>query len=339
MEKKIWFIGLAAICLVACSKSNGTSETDRALRVQTTVVSATTDPSYLRYAGTVECRQQIPLSVQTTGRVVSVPVKNGTMVHKGQVLLTIDDTQARNALHTAEATLRHAQDGYDRIVKVHEKGVVSDQKLVEIESELAQAKALHAAAKRQVEECTLHAPCNGLINGLNIVPGQSVIPDVTLCTIMDLTGFQVRFTVPENEVSRVGESGMMECAAVDSVFPVTVMERNLQGNALTHTYEVVAAIEGGEEILMAGMIAVVKISNVQSPISNVIVIPAACVSLMPEGHTVWVAENGQAVRRLITVNGYMADGVCVTEGLQVGDHLITNGYQKLYNGCKVIEDE
>ncbi len=52
----------------------------------------------------------------------------------------------------------------------------------------------------------------------------------------------------------------------------------------------------------------------------------------------WVAENGQAVRRLITVNGYMADGVCVTEGLQAGDHLITNGYQKLYNGCKVIED-
>jgi len=116
------------------------------------------------------------------------------------------------------------------------------------------------------------------------------------------------------------------------------MERNLQGNALTHTYEVVAAVEGGEEVLMAGMIAVVKISNVQSPSSNVIVIPAACVSLMPEGHTVWVAENGQAVRRLITVNGYMADGVRVTEGLQVGDHLITNGYQKLYSGCKVIED-
>ncbi|MBR4222982.1 MAG: efflux RND transporter periplasmic adaptor subunit, partial [Victivallales bacterium] len=157
---------------------------------------------------------------------------------------------ANAAVAQKKSIMEGAQKRYGRTQALHKKEVVSDQKLVEIESELAQAKALHAAAKRQVEECTLHAPCNGLINGLNIVAGQSVIPDVTLCTIMDLTGFQVRFTVPENEVSRVGESGIMECAAVDSVFPVTVMERNLQGNALTHTYEVVAAVEGGEEVLM-----------------------------------------------------------------------------------------
>ena len=66
-----------------------------------------------------------------------------------------------------------------------------------------------------------------------------------------------------------------------------------------------------------------------------IVIPANCVLLKPEGATVWVAEDGKAARRFVTVDGYQADGVRITQGLQEGDILITEGYQKLYNGCAV----
>ena len=52
----------------------------------------------------------------------------------------------------------------------------------------------------------------------------------------------------------------------------------------------------------------------------------------------WVIEQGAAVRRGIVTAGYQADGVRVSEGLQAGDSLITEGYQKLYNGCKVVCD-
>ena len=49
--------------------------------------------------------------------------------------------------------------------------------------------------------------------------------------------------------------------------------------------------------------------------------------------------NGEAVRRDIRIGGYEADGVRVEEGLLEGDTLIIDGYQKLYNGCKVIENQ
>ena len=63
-----------------------------------------------------------------------------------------------------------------------------------------------------------------------------------------------------------------------------------------------------------------------------------CVLLKQEGPTVWVIENGKAVRREITTGGYQADGVRVTSGLNAGDTLIVEGYQKLYKDCNVIED-
>lgn len=330
---------LALLLFFSCTRLHESHRSLAPLKVQTMVVGTAESGASMRYVGSVEAIQEVPLSLQTSGRVVNVAVKNGEKVQQGQVLLTVDDTQARNAFLTAEAALRHAQDGYDRTVKVHDKGVVSDQKMVEIESELAQAKALYDAAKQQVDECTLTAPCAGIVSGLKIVQGQTVLPGVSLCSLLDISAYRVRFTVPENEIHTLGETGTVECAAVEAVLPIKVTERNMAANTLTHTYDVTARIEGGKDVLRPGMVAIASIQPSEVSIQPAaIVIPASCVSLKPEGHTVWVVEDGVAVRRMITVDGYMADGVRVTEGLQVGDHLIISGHQKLYNGCEVIED-
>ena len=294
-----------------------------------------------RYVGAIEPARRTPLSLQTTGRVVEIAVKNGQRVQQGQTILAVDNTQALNALRTAEASLHHAQDGFDRVSKVHEKGVVSDQKMVEIESQLAQARSLYEAAQQQLRECTLTAPCDGMIDGLNMEIGQTVLPGTTLCTILDMNAYSVRFAVPEAEMIKVkGErlkvKGEVEVNAVDMTFPIEVKETGITANPLTHTYEVVADVKGGANVLMNGMVGVVRIQNSEFRIQNSnIVIPAQCVLLKPEGATVWVVEDGKAVRRIITVDGYQADGVRVAEGLQEGDQLITEGYQKLYNGCAV----
>jgi len=288
-----------------------------------------------RYVGTIEPAQTTPLSLQTTGRVVSVEVKNGQRVTAGQTILKVDDTQARNALQGAEAALQHAQDGYDRVAAVHEKGVVSDQKMVEISSQLQQAKSFYEAAKQQLEECTLTAPCDGVVDGLEAVIGQTIIPGTKLCTILDVSAYSVRFTVPENEIGSLADKGQVECAAVGAVLPITVTEKGITANAVTHTYEVVARINGRAEGLKAGMVATVKLKGERLKDEGDIVIPAKCILLKPEGHTVWVMEKGTAARRAIEIDGYRADGVRVASGLTIGDTLITEGYQKLYNGCKV----
>ena len=239
--------------------------------------------------------------------------------------------------------MRHAQDGYDRVSKVHEKGVVSDQKMVEIESQLAQAKSLYAAAKQQLSECTLTAPCDGVVNGLNIEKGQTIIPGKTICSLLDVTGFCVRFTVPEGEISKlqVGNSkvnGEVECVAVDTILPITITEKGVTANNVTHTYDVIARVEGGSNLLMTGMVGKVKLRVPGSDTKGDIIIPAKCILLKPEGPTVWLKEQGRAIRKDIIIDGYQADGVRVKSGLQEGDSLITDGYQKLYNDCKVISE-
>lgn len=352
MEKSLYILIL--LCLVGCTNYEQRNREQAPLKVKTMVVTSQTDNNTSRYIGTVEPAKATPLSMQSAGRVVSINAKNGQRVKAGQTILAIDATQARNALATAEATLRHAQDGYNRVSQVHSKGVVSDQKMVEVESQLAQARSMYEAAKQQLNECTLTAPCDGVLDGLNVEKGQTIIPGTQLCSILDLSGFSVRFTVPEAEAN--GEwlkaKGTVECPALDTILPIVITEKSVTANVVTHTCEVVARIQGGAEILMSGMVGKVHITNDHSPLLSDrtphgqtttnsqlnIVIPANCVLLKQEGYTVWVVEQGCAVRRDIIVDGYLADGVRVQSGLQAGDTLIIEGYQKLYNDCKVVCD-
>ena len=314
------------------------------MKVSTIVVASQAGSATTRYVGTIEPARETPLSMQSAGRVVAVNVKNGERVSKGQVLLSIDNTQALNAFQAAEASLTHAEDGYTRAHQVHEKGVIADQKMVEIESQLAQAKSVYAAAKQQLDECSLVAPCDGIVDGLSVEKGQTIIPGVKLCAVLDVSGFSVRFTVPEGEINffRNGHGtvgGEVECAAVNKVFPIVVKEKSVTANPLTHTYDVVARVHGGTDVLMTGMVGVVKLKVESSELKENIVVPARCVLLNPQGHSVWVVENGKAVRREIVIDGYQADGIRVLSGLQPGDSLITDGYQKLYTNCSVIENK
>ena len=342
---RVNFLLLVALCLTACGHRENAQREQAPLKVKTMVLSPSEGGMTSRYVGTIEPIRETPLSLQSVGRVVSISAKNGQRVKKGQTLMAIDNTQAMNALQTAEASLKHAQDGYDRVSKVHSKGVVSDQKMVEIESQLAQAKSLYEAAKQQLAECTLTAPCDGLVDGLNIEIGQTIIPGTKICSLLDVTAFNVRFTVPEAEINGLESSrkkieGTVECAAIDTILPIAITEKGVTANPLTHTYDVVAAVRGGAGLLKTGMVGKVLLNpqaEILHPKSETlnIIIPASCVLMKPEGPTVWILSNGEAERSPITLDGYQADGVRVSSGLQAGDTLIVEGYQKLYKGCKI----
>ena len=339
MQKELILI-FSFAALVACTSPAKQKVTDvQPICVSTLVLgeSRTAEPlNANRYVGTIEAAHTTSVSMQTPGRVLKVYCREGDRVRRNQILLRIDNTQALNALHSAEATLRQAQDGYDRVKKVHAQGAVTDQQMVEIESRLAQAKSLRDAAQRQVSECELRAPADGVVSQLDIAEGQTVVPGVRLMTLLDPSAYVVSFSVPETEINTVsiGQEGEVECVALDSILPCKITDLGLQANPLAHTYTVKADIRGGRDCLRHGMVGKVLLTpNPLTVNSSPLIIPSHCVHLMQRGPAVWRVKNGHADRVLIQVNGYRADGVLVSDGLQPGDTLITDGYQKLYQGA------
>lgn len=294
----------------------------------------THDASSRSYAGRIEAKSNRPLSVQASGRILEVYVREGEQVKAGQLLLRIDNTQQLHALDAARAILSQAEDAYARVQPVHDSGVVSDMKWVEVQTKLDEARATYASAEQMVRQCELYAPSSGIIGHCYVEAGQSVLPVQPLIELMDVSEYYVRFGVPETEISdvHIGDGGTLRIAAIGGrEIPVTVVERSMTANALAHTYDVLARL-AVRDAVMPGMIGDVTLCNQHI---EGLVVPTECIQLTQSQPTIWVARDSVAVRRVVRLGEYVNSGVVVDSGLQVGDRIIMDGFQKLYNQAPI----
>lgn len=333
MKRLLSYI-IVLVVLSACAITPSQQTEQKPLRVEAMTIASDTTVSLHTYVGEIVAESSVTISATAMGRVLSVNVHVGDKVREGDVLFTIDSTQALNARQSAEALLRQAEDGHTRAARLFKEGGVTEQKMVEIESQLMQARAMMAAANKAVSDCRVTSPVAGVVGTLHVSVGQSIAPAVPALTLMNMNGYKVRFAVSESEIAgiRLGDHATMDIPAVDAKeIALRIVERSLIPNRLAHTYDVTASVVSDIDLL-PGMMAKVRLEH-DKQVGYIV--PQSCVQLLPDGAKVWVVDGDVAIRRGVTTGKYIGDGVLVIAGLSVGEKVVTAGYQKLYSGCKV----
>lgn len=339
MKQYLHIILCASLMVLAgCDKlpNKKSKQENPPIRVKVQTLEEQTHTYTHTYVGRIEEVSSVPLSAQIAGQVLSVKVKTGDRVKVGQELLRIDDTQARNALQAAQATFQQAQDGYQRAKQVYAEGGVTEQKMVEINSQLKQAESMLSISQKSLNDCVLRAPIAGVIGECRVHVGQNVAPAVPVITLLDMNGYNVALDVPEADIATIqpGEIGSIVVAAAgQDTLPIRVVEKNLLANTIAHTYTVKAMLLRGDSCLLPGMVSKVWL---QSQRVSGFFVPLECVQTMPTGKSVWVVNGNVATRRNIEVGEYVAGGVLITKGLHAGDQVVVEGFQKMYNGAKVV---
>ena len=327
------------LCLGNCGLKSTDQQQVKPIYVETLTIAEQKQINAHSYVGKMEESASIPVSSPIGGTVTELYVSNGEQVAQGQALLVIDSIQAYNSWQIALATLQQATDGYQRAQQVFEQGGVTEQKMVELRSQLQQAQSMLAIARKRLDDCTITAPRDGIVAECDLQIGQNIAPAVPIITLLDIQEYKVAFDVPEKDISTIsiGDQGTMSIEALNvSNIPIRVTEKNLMANRLSHTYTVTATLTHAaasvKRQLLPGMVGKIQL---QTQAVEGIVIPATCIHTQTHSTVVWVVNNGKAMRRQIEVGPYTADGVLVTSGLSIGDIIITSGYQKMYNGAPV----
>ena len=290
------------------------------------------------YSGTVEEENGTPLSFAIAGTVQEVHIHLGQQVHAGQVIATLDPTNLQNHYDAAYATLKQAEDAYRRMKELHDKGSLPDIKWVEAESQLAQARSLEQIAAKQLKDCQLLAPSDGIIAEKNIEAGQNVLPGSPVAQLVNTSLLKIKIAVPETEISAIstGQNARISVPALgDKTFQGKVVEKGIVAHPLSRSYDVKIQVANHHEGLMPGMVAEVVLHAPQNTATQYI-IPAHIVQLDEHNQTfVWTVEQGKAHKRFIQVGAYSANGVSVLSGLKAGDNIIAKGQQKVCEGTEV----
>ena len=338
----ILFVGSS--CSHKSSGNNNSTDNDQTapIRVKTEVVAASTGEGIQTYVGVVEESEATAVSFTTMGVVKRMLVKEGQSVSKGQLIAVLDDTQARNVLSGAEAQMTQANDALQRYGMLHENGSLPEVKWVEIQSKVAQAKSQLELAKKNLSDCRLVAPVSGVVGKRQVCAGETAMPSQAVVSILDINKVKVKVAIPETEISEIG-SGTPSCIKVDAInqqFNGGLIEKGVEADALTHTYDVRINVANTGHQLLPGMVASVTFSpaSVVAEESNLLTLPVTSVQKKANGKLfVWVVDkDNKAHRTDVTIGRTMGNRIAITKGISAGQCVVTEGYHKLSEDTKVV---
>ena len=327
------------LLLSSCGKKKADAE-KAPIRVKTEVVSNGGSQSGQSYVGIVEEREGTAVSFTSMGVVKRVLVTEGQRVSKGQLIAEMDDTQARNLLSGAEAQMTQANDALERYKLLHDNGSLPEVPWVEIQSKVAQAKSQFEIAKKNLADCKLTAPVSGVIGKKLVGAGETAMPSQAVVTILDITSVKVKVAIPEAEISGITAStpSTLNVEAAQAVVSGGKIEKGVQADALTHTYEIKINVQNGDRKLLPGMVASVQFVAVPQQQTEQAMLPVTAVQKRADGTLfVWtVAKDSTAHRTTVTTGNTQGNSIAISGGIESGMRIVAEGYQKLSEGTKVI---
>lgn len=325
--------------------------------VETTDATIKSLPEIIEAAGSIKAATIGVVSSKIMGTITSVRVAEGQRVSKGEVLLTIDDSDISQKAAGAEASFKEASFGlenarkqlalseatHQRYQKLFEANAISRQEFENItlqrdsarlgvsamEESVNRAKAGEREAKVYKGYSRVVAPFSGVVSGKKIEEGSMASPGMPLVVIEDDSSFVLEASFDGRYAGFI-RPGMTLSASVDNgqVYKAKVMEVVPSIDAATRTFLVKASIKG--EGLKTGLYAKVSISAGQR---NVLTVPAS--SLVEKGQLTGVYtvdEKGVVSYSLVRTGRAYGDEVEVTTGLNAGERVISMGAERAFDG-------
>lgn len=325
------------------SKKNVDSQEQQVpTRVKTELVKPMTGEGIQTYVGIVEECEATAVSFTSMGVVKRLLVDEGQNVSKGQLIAEMDDTQARNMLAGAEAQMTQANDALQRYGQLHENGSLPEVQWVEVQSKVAQAQAQLEVAKKNLADCKLVAPVSGIVGKKQVGAGETALPSQAVVSILNINKVKVKVAIPEAEISEISTNtpSNIKVDAINQQFKGGSIEKGVQADALTHSYEIRINVANPGHQLLPGMVASVTFNllSQQSSDAKQLTLPVTAVQKKASGKLfVWsVDEYNKAHRTDVTIGATMGNRIVITSGLNAGQRIVTEGYQKLSEGTKVI---
>lgn len=359
---------ILVVTLLSGCKKQEEKASKKPVRVETEVVTVGGVENGQTYVGVVEENEATAVSFTTMGVIKRMYVSEGQMVSRGQLLAEIDASSSSNGVEIARASTNQAndmvkqaeqvyaqaKDAYDRMKILHDNGSLPEIKWVEVETRLRQAEtglnsarsgvasaqAAEKIARKGVADTRLYAPVSGVIGKRQLVVGETALPSQAVVSILDISIVKVKVSIPEDELNNIGAGtpSYITVDAINSSFNGGRIEKGVQADMVTHTYDVRINVSNPSRKLLPGMVASVQFLNRSRGESGNVYVPISAVHKNPGGECfVWTIDaNKQAHRTTITVGSTKGNRIAIISGLRVGERIITNGGQKLSEGTSVI---
>lgn len=253
MSKKKLFtvIGIAVVLivvLIGLTKAGVLGNKKKGKEVEIADVAEMTIIETVSATGKIQPETEIKISSEVSGEIIELPIKEGDVVKKGQLLVRVNPelytsgynrslaalSNTKAGLSQAEAQLVEAKANFERNKTLFEKGVISkaewDRVVATFESakgakdaayfNIQSASATVNEARENLTRTSIFSPVDGTISRLDAELGERVVgtqqmAGTEIMRVANLNDMEVEVDVNENDIVKVniGDSARVEVDA------------------------------------------------------------------------------------------------------------------------------
>lgn len=285
--------------------------------------------------GRLEAINNVLVSPQTGGAILSIPVREGSYVSQGQTVATLDNSILRNSISEVKLQLETAKTLFERQKALWDQNIGTEVQYIQAKAQVENLEKRISTMQSQAAQTVVKAPISGYVDEVRQKPGELASPGLGILRIVNSANLKIVARIPETYAGTIQNGDPAKV-----IFPDLQKEFSTQLNFVSQTIDnasrtfTAEAKLPSDKQLKPNLNATIMIRD-QSK-AGALVIPQNLIQRTEKGDIVYiaVAENGKQVARAkVVTSGLSFNGeVEITSGLSVGDIVITDGYQDLVDG-------
>lgn len=274
--------------------------------------------------GSVGAPERVSLRSEVAGKVRDVAMRDGAAVRRGQILVQLEDDEAKAVRDRAAARARLAAATLGRVREQLRVEAASSQQVEAAAADSAVARAELAIAEVALERTRLRAPFDGVAGLSDVSRGQWLTVGQNLTEVVARGKLRIDWSVPERLASSVrpgmpltwkdpgtGAVGTAVVEALDPILDASTRSRRMRASCRTRC-----------EVLLPGAGLELRLAGDTMPVVS---LPSQVLSGNAAGLAVFVLREGKAVLVPVVAGRRSIDRIEIVSGIAVGDTVLVPG--------------
>jgi len=294
---------------------------------------------FIDVTGQVEADKNIIISPESAGKIISINVKEGDRVRKGTVLARLNTELTQRSLAQIEINLDLATTTFERQKDLWDQNIGSEMEYLQAKSSKEALQQQKEALEAQLDLAIVRAPINGVVDEIIQRQGEMAGPQLPFARLVNIDQVYINADVSEIYLQQVkaGDNVKVEFPVINKNIDAKIFRASSVIDPGSRTFRLRIDLNNKQNDIKPNMLAILKLRTFAA--ENAIIVPSILVKKDFSGEFIFVAEEveGQlrAKKRYITSGIKDNNNTLVTEGINVGDKVITKGYAQVVDGSAI----